>query len=205
MKNLRFMLSVVLLSLSTVAFAQSDAHKHESQKTEAQKPEAPKSDAEKSFDIMKALAGDWEGPVKTDMPEAMKKQMGAGADIKPLHVSMRVTSRGNVLVHELQEAGTPLDATKYDHPVTMLYVDAGRLTLVHYCDAGNRPRMTGKISPDGKKVEFDLVDVAGGTRYGHMHHAVFTMIDANHHTEDWTYMTPGDKPIQAHFDLHKKN
>jgi len=28
-----------------------------------------------------------------------------------------------------------------------------------------------------------------------MHHAVFTVIDANHHTEDWTYMTPGDKPV----------
>jgi len=41
--------------------------------------------------------------VKTDMPVEAK------VDIKPLHVSMRVTSRGNVLVHEFQEAGTPLD------------------------------------------------------------------------------------------------
>jgi len=38
-----------------------------------------------------------------------------------------------------------------------------------------------------------------------MHHAVFTVIDANHHTEDWIYMMPGDKPIHAHFDLHRKN
>ncbi len=194
MKSLRLMLSVVLMSLSTVAFAQSDA-----QKMDAPKTPAPKSEAQTSFDTMKTLAGDWEGPVKTDMPVAAK------VDIKPLHVSMRVTSRGNVLVHEFQEAGTPLDAAKYDHPVTMLYVDADRLTLVHYCDAGNRPRMTGKISPDGKTMEFEFANLSGGNERGHMHHAVFTIIDANHHIEEWTYMMPGDKPIHASFDLHRTN
>jgi hypothetical protein len=63
--------------------------------------------------------------------------------------------------------------------------------------------MTGKISPDGKKVEFDFLDVSGSTRYGHMQHAVFTIIDANHHTEDWTYLMPGDKPVHAHMDLQR--
>jgi hypothetical protein len=116
---------------------------------------------------------------------------------------MRVTSRGNALVHELQEANTPFDPTKYDHPVTMLYLDSDRLTLIHYCDAGNRPRMIARKSPDGKTIEFDFVDISGGTQYGHMHHAVFTAIDANHHTEDWTYMMPGDKPVHAHFDLQR--
>jgi hypothetical protein len=38
-----------------------------------------------------------------------------------------------------------------------------------------------------------------------MHHAVFTVIDSNHHTEDWTYMLPGDKPVHAHFDLQRVN
>jgi len=198
MKSLRFMLSVVLLSLSSVAFAQSDAQKPLAQ-SDAQKPSvAPvPSDAQKSFATMKSLAGEWEGPVTTDLPEAMKAQMGVNPN--PLHISLRVTSRGNVLVHEMQEAGTPLDATKYDHPVTMLYLDGDQLALVHYCDAGNRPRMTGKMSPNGKTVEFELKDISGSTEY-HMHHSVFTLIDANRHTEDWTFMM-GDKPMHAHFDL----
>ena len=188
MKSLRFMLSAVLLSLCTVAFGQSDAHK-------ASVAPAP-SEAQKSFATIKSLAGEWEGPVAVpEMPE-----MSNG---KPLHVSMRVTSRGNTLVHELQEAGTPLDATKYDHPVTMLYLDGDQLTLVHYCDAGNRPRMTGKMSSDGKTVEFEFKDISGSPDY-HMHHSVFTVIDANHHTEDWTFMMK-DKPIHAHFDLHRIN
>jgi hypothetical protein len=187
MKSLRFVLSVVLLSLSTAAFAQSDALK-------SSVAPAP-SEAQKSFTTLKSLAGEWEGIVT--VPEA--PQM-SGAK---MHLSLRVTSRGNVLVHEFQEAGTPLDATKYDHPVTMFYLDGDQITLVHYCDAGNRPRMTGKMSPDGKTVEFELKDISGSTEY-HMHHSVISVIDANHHTEDWTFMM-GDKPMHAHFDLTRKN
>jgi len=187
MKSVGFILSVVLLSLSTVAFTQSDAQKSSV---------APAtSEAQKSFATMKSLAGEWEGPVTVaDAPQMSGAKM---------HLSLRVTSRGNAIVHEFQEAGTPLDATKYDHPVTMLYVDGDQLTLVHYCDAGNRPRMTGKMSPDGKTVEFELKDISGSTEY-HMHHSLFTIIDANHHTEDWTFMMR-DKPIHAHFDLHRTN
>jgi hypothetical protein len=191
MKHIRFMLTVAVLSLSSLAFAQSDAHH-----TDATKADAPKSEAQKSFDTMKTFAGEWEG--KVSVPEVPAMNGG-----QPMHVSLRVTSKGNSVVHEMQEAGTPLDATKFDHPVTMLYVDNGQLNLVHYCDAGNRPRMIGKTSPDGKVVDFGLVDVSGGTQRGHMHHSVFTYIDANHHTEDWTFMMPGDKPIHAHFDLHR--
>jgi hypothetical protein len=154
------------------------------------------SEAQKSFTTLKSLAGEWEGPVTVpEMPE-----MSGG---KPMRLSLRVTSRGHALVHEFQEAGTPLDATKYDHPVTMLYLDGDQLTLIHYCDAGNRPRMIGKLSPDGKTVEFELKDISGDPSV-HMHHSVFTVIDANHHTEDWTFMMK-DKPIHAHFDLQRKN
>jgi hypothetical protein len=200
MKSPRFVLPLVLLFLSPVAFGQSDMHDHKAVDNPAPKADAPKpapTAAQKSFTEMKTLAGDWEGPVTLEPPHP---EMSNG---KPVHVTLRVTSRGNALVHEMQESGTPMDPTKYDHPLTMLYLDGDRLTLVHYCDAGNRPRMVARTSPDGKTVEFDFVDLSGGTKYGYMHHAVFTAIDANHHLEDWTYMMPGDKPMHAHFDLHR--
>jgi hypothetical protein len=193
MKSLRPVLSVVLMSLAAAVYAQSEGHKMDMPKSAA-----PKTAAQISFDSLKTLAGDWEGPITLDPPHP---EMTDGHG--PAHVSLRVTSRGNTLVHEMQEAGTPLDPAKYDHPVTMLYLDGDQLTLVHYCDAGNRPRMRSATSPDGKTVEFAFEDVSGSTKYGHMHHAAFTAIDANHHTEDWIYMMPGDKPMHAHFDLQR--
>jgi hypothetical protein len=63
--------------------------------------------------------------------------------------------------------------------------------------------MLGKMSADGKTVEFEFLDLSGGTQYGHMDHAVFTFVDANHHIEEWTYRMLGDKPVHARFDLQR--
>jgi hypothetical protein len=150
------------------------------------------SDGQKSFDQMKTLAGTWQGKVTTTPTEGMMKMQGM-----VLQVSLRTTSSGNALMHEVKAGGMK------DDPVTMLYLDGDRLLLTHYCDAGNRPRMVAKSSADGKTVEFDFLDLAGPTDHGHMDHAVFTFVDADHHTEDWTYMMPGDKPMKAHFELER--
>lgn len=173
-------LLICLLATAAVALAQQPP-----------KTAVGQSDAQKAFAKLKTLAGSWEGPV-TSFPE---QAMMAG---KLAQISLRVTSTGNALMHELTMNGMP------DDPITMFYVDEDRLLLTHYCDAGNRPRMVGKLSADGKTLEFDFIDISGSTKYGHMHHAVFTIIDENHHTEDWTYMLPGDKPVRAHFDLQRK-
>jgi hypothetical protein len=204
MKSVRSILSVAMLSLGAMAFAQSENHEHGAQnaaapqttKAQATKPAAPKSPAQKSFDSLKSLAGEWEGRVTLNPP---MKEMGD----TNLHLTMRVTSRGNAIVHEFQESGTPFDPAKYDHPVTMFYVNNDQLNLVHYCDAGNRPHMTGKASPDGKTVDFEFVDLSGGNDKGHMHHATFTFVDENHHIQEWTYMLPGDKPMRARMDLRR--
>lgn len=173
MKILSPLMSLVLLSLATATLAQT--------------PAAP-PEAKQTFTALKALAGTWEGHVATT-PVAKE------VEGKSAKVSLRVTSMGNLLMHELNVDGRP------DDPITTLYLEEGRLTLTHYCDAGNRPRMVAKTSPDGKTVDFDFVDVSGNLQYGHMHHVRFTMIDADHHTEEWTFMLPGDKHVVAHFDL----
>jgi hypothetical protein len=145
------------------------------------------SDAKTSFDKLKSLAGVWDGRMHTD--PVMKDVEGTSA-----RVTMRVTSMGNAMIHEITSSVRP------DDPITMFYIDDGKLLLTHYCDAGNRPRMTAAMTPDGK-IDFEFLDVAGPLKYGHMHHGTFTFVDADHHIEDWTYMMPGDKPVHAHVEL----
>ena len=171
MKSFGSKLTIALIALSGLAFAQSDA--------------------QKSFDKLKTLAGSWEGRVTTLPPQGEMEG-------KLMQVTLRTTSMGHTLMHEMTGSGRP------DDPITMVVVDGDRLLLTHYCDADNRPRMVGRASPDGKTVEFDFLDVTGNLQYGHMQHAVFTNIDANHHTEDWTFVNAaGDKPVHAHFDLQR--
>jgi hypothetical protein len=187
MKTLPFVLAAV--SMSLVAFAQTEAqpptaHSH------SDMPEPAPTEAQKAFDKLKTLNGSWQGQMSLVPP--VPGMEGKGAE-----VAFRVASRGHTLMHDLKLAGMP------DNPLTMLVVDADRLMLTHYCDADNRPRMIGKASPDGKTVEFDFLDISGNVKHGHMHHAVFTFVDESHHTEEWTFMMPGDKPMRAHFDLQR--
>ena len=131
---------------------------------------------------------------QTRIANAIKEWRGA---LDRATVAFRVASRGHTLMHDLKLEGIP------DNPLTMMVVDADRLLLTHYCDADNRPRMVGKASPDGKTVEFDFLDISGNVQHGHMHHAVITFVDESHHTEDWTFMMPGDNSVRAHFDLQR--
>jgi hypothetical protein len=164
--------SILLFSLSAAAFAQSEART--------------------SFDKMKTLEGQWEGTLTTVPPEPT-------VDGKSAKVTIRVTSRGNAVLHEMNIAGIP------DDPITMFYLDSDRLLLTHYCDAGNRPRMEGKVGADGKSLQFDFVDISGGTEKGHMHNVTFSAIGPERHIEEWTYMSPdGKSHVRAHFELQRK-
>jgi len=145
------------------------------------------SDAQKAFARLKTLAGSWTGTYE-------------GGTI---YVSIRVTSTGNAIMHEM--TGAERIADDENHPLTVLYLEGDRLLLTHYCDVGNRPRMVGKMSSDGKTVEFDFLDVANysSAQGSHMDHAVFTLLDSNHHTEQWTALFDGKPPIVGHLDLHR--
>src|SRR4051812_18361126 len=196
MKSLRMLLAVAFLSVGSVAFAQTDAQKPMDHSSATAKP-VVQSEARNTFETLKNLSGVWNAKLTLDPP------MPGVGDNLPSQISIRVTSRGKALVHEMYMPGKANDPGHFDHPLTMLYVDADRLTLIHYCDAGNRPRMVGRVSADGKTVEFDFAELSGGNTTGHMHHALFTIIDDNHHIEEWTYAMPNGKSVRAHFDLQR--
>jgi len=156
MKSLRSILPLVMLSLCTVAFAQTDA--------------------QKSFSTLKTLQGSWQGTL----------------DGKPMNgqVTMRVTSMGNTLMHEMRSSDHP------DDPISMFHLEGDHLFMTHYCDAGNEPHMIATTSADGKTITFDFVDGTNllPSQEGHMQHVVFNIIDADHHTELWQFaMADGTK------------
>lgn len=138
--------------------------------------------AQKSFDQLKSLDGSWEG----------KNSQG-----KPVNVSFRDTAGGSALMSEIMG---------HEDMITMFTLDGpNRLVLTHYCTVGNQPRMNGSFSPDGKTVTFDFVDATNlaTPNAGHMQRVVFTIVDANHHTEDWTFVDH-DKQTKEFFDLARK-
>ena len=140
------------------------------------------SDAQKSFAQLKSLAGSWEGK---------------SSDGQPLLVSYRETAGGSALMSEIQG----------DHSmISMFNLDgSSRLLMTHYCSAGNQPRMQASVSPDGKILTFTYVDATNLATpdAGHMQSMVLTMLDDNHHTENWTFIDHG-KEMKKFFDLRRK-
>lgn len=141
------------------------------------------SAAQKSFDQLKSLAGSWEGK---------------GPDGMPVQVSFRVTSGGSAVMSEI---------TAHDEDmVSMINMDGpGKLLLTHYCAAGNQPRMQASTSADGKTIAFDFLDATNlaSPEAGHMEHVTIAVLDANHHTEEWTFVDHG-KEMKHVFDLRRK-
>lgn len=186
MNSVRTLLAVFALS----AAALSQTHDHPAPAPSTAIPEV--IDAKKAFTAFKTLEGEWEGTVTTDFPEA-NQAMGKN----PMKVVIRATSRGNAVLHEMTQEGNP------DDPITMFYLHDDRLQLTHFCDAGNRPRMTGKLAADGKRLEFNFLDVTGPIKYGHMNKAAFTFIDSDRHIEEWTFHLP-NRVVLARFELKRR-
>jgi hypothetical protein len=138
--------------------------------------------AQKSFDQLKTLTGNWQG--KT-------------SDGKTVQVSFRDTAGGSALMSEIQGHG--------ENMVSMFHLDGpNRLILTHYCGAGNQPRMQASSSPDGKTITFDFFDGTNiaSAEAGHMQTVVIAMLDANHHSELWTFKDHGQE-MKEFFDLRR--
>jgi hypothetical protein len=141
------------------------------------------TDAQKAFASAKALSGNWEG---------------RASDGKPLQVTFKTTANGSAVLSEILVPNEDM--------VSMIHLDGpNRLLLTHYCASGNQPRMEAKFSPDGKVMTFNFIDATNlaSPDAGHMQRVVLTIVDENHHTEEWTFLDHG-KEMKELFDLHRK-
>jgi len=76
--------------------------------------------------------------------------------------------------------------------------------LTHYCAVGNQPRMAASVSADGKTFTFTYIDATNlsAPDAPHMQQMILTVIDQNHHTEEWVFADHGHEH-RVTFDLHR--
>ena len=125
------------------------------------------------WERIKALVGEWEGYVLE------------GEKRIPTKASMRLTGDGSAVMHWL-DAGTPHEM------VTMFHMDGGDLLATHYCSAHNQPRFKAAPGADAARIAFEFKD---GTNIrpgdGYMKRLVITVLDPDHHDEEWTFDANG--------------
>jgi len=140
------------------------------------------TDAQRAFNTIKDLPGTWEGK---------------SADGHAVRVDFKVTAGGSAVMSEI---------LGHEDMISMFHLDGpNRLLMTHYCAAGNQPRMQASVSPDGKAITFTFVDATNlaAPDAGHMQRMVLTILDDNHHTEEWVFLDHGKERKQL-FDLNRK-
>jgi hypothetical protein len=140
------------------------------------------TDAQKAFTAIKNMPGTWEGK----MPDG-----------RTFQVDFKVVSGGSAVISEILGKEDMISVFHLDGP--------NRLLLTHYCTVGNQPRMQGSVSADGKTATFNFVDATNLATpdAGRMQSMVLTLLDENHHTEEWTFDDHG-KEMKRIFDLRRK-
>jgi len=140
------------------------------------------TDAQRAFATIKNMPGTWEG--KT-------------SDGHSVQVDFKVTAAGSAVMSEI---------LGHEDMISMFHMDGpDKLLMTHYCSAGNQPRMQASVSPDGKTIVFNFLDATNLATpdAGHMQRMVLTMLDENHHTEEWTFANHGQQ-MKELFDLRRK-
>jgi hypothetical protein len=124
-----------------------------------------------TFEKLKSVLGDWEskqGPMV-------------------FHVSYKLVSGGTAIMETAGDGKTP--------PMINMYTpEGGKLTMVHYCAAGNQPRMRADAT-EGNDIAFDFVEIANlpNPNADHMHDMTLHIIDADHIEQEWRSMQDGKK------------
>ena len=115
------------------------------------------------------------------------------AQIAALLVALHMKGESVEDIFSLTAGGTAVmaeDKMGAEEMLSLFYVDGDRLLMTHFCPSGNQPRMQATISPDLKTISFDFLDATNlpNRQAGHMHRATYIFSDADHYSQEWTWM-----------------
>jgi hypothetical protein len=169
------MLTILLLA-SAAAFTQEITSKYEHPAVSTVQPNP-------AFDKIKSLAGDWEGTAFGQQVTASYKVMSAGSAV--------------MLYEPGEKPGEEM--------VTIFHPDHQKLMVTHYCSAKNQPRMVMVPDKDPNVIKFEFLDATNlpSPDAPHMVGLTLNLLDANHHTQTWTFLANG-KAQSEDFDLRRK-
>jgi hypothetical protein len=135
------------------------------------------------FEKIKSLAGNWEGTYGD----------GKGKSV----MNFRVVSNGSAVMLSMDEA------TKGEM-ITVFHPDGTGLIATHYCAARNQPRMQAVASSNPNVLRFEFKDISNlpDARVGHMQALTLTMLDPDHHIQEWTFVQDG-KQETGRFEVRR--
>lgn len=126
-----------------------------------------------AFERLRGLAGNWHS--------ASTRGWEGNSQFEPI-------ARGSAVLE--RSTGAHAEETM----LSVFHLDGARLLLTHYCVARNQPRLC--LDParsTASHLEFVFCDATNlpTTNNGHMHRAVFKLIDDDHFTSQWTWFQDG--------------
>jgi hypothetical protein len=123
-----------------------------------------------AFEQLKALVGHWQ----TDK-----------SNTNTATLDLQLTSGGTAVIEKAQM----VEQGKTVEMITLYYLDGDQLKLTHYCMAGNQPTMAATYDAGTKTIKFDFVSATNlkNPNDGHMHNAVYTLLDNDHFKTSWTF------------------
>jgi hypothetical protein len=149
------------------------SHEHRADKATA-------AAAPAAWNKIMSLSGDWEG-------------IEAG-DKSKTRITFHMSSGASAFIQTIDPGGM-------HEMLTVFTLDKGEVLGTHFC-FGNQPRFRAVANQDPNTLVFELKDWTGSDAPGHMSKLVLTMVDADHHYEDWTYIING-KASTDRFDMRR--
>src|SRR5262249_38085717 len=166
---------VASVLLATVALLVSAADKKPAKNHGTHDSSAAAGAAVDAFAKMKTLVGKWEARD----PKGEK-----------IFIVYELAAGDTTLVERFSDDGSQY----YSKMMTMYYVNGDHFDLTHYCIAKNQPTMRAVLplaKPDSIEFRFLSATNLVSPTAGHMHHAVFQFVDADHFVTTWTFRENG--------------